>query len=55
MPAIRELAWRMRDEDGTVEILQGGEVLGEDVGMEDVRGPIRLRFREVDRGAREEE
>ena len=45
MPAIRELAWRMRDEDGSVEILQGGEVLGGDVGVGDVRGPIRLRFR----------
>ena len=46
MPAIREVAWRMRDEDGSVEILQGGMVLGEDVGVGDVRGPIRLRFRE---------
>ena len=44
MPAIRELAWRMRDEEGTVEILQNGDVLGRDVGIGDVRGPIRLRW-----------
>lgn len=45
MPAIRELAWRMRDEEGTVDILQRGEVLGRDVGIGDVRGPIRLRWK----------
>ena len=45
MPAIRELAWRMRDEEESMEILQGGEVLGRDIVIEDVRGPIRLRWK----------
>ena len=47
MPRIRELAWQMRDA-GEVEILQRGEVLGGDVEVEDVRGPIRLRMKRGD-------
>ncbi len=42
MPDVRKLAWQMRDR-GEVEILQRGEALGDDVGLEDVTGPIRLR------------
>lgn len=41
MPLIREIVWQLRD-DGEVEVLQKGEVLG-DVQLEDVRGPIRVR------------
>lgn len=32
----------MRDA-GEVEIMQKGEVLGREVGLEDVKGPIRVR------------
>jgi hypothetical protein len=42
MPAIRDIVWEMR-ERGEVEILQRGDVLGLDVGVEDVRGPVRVR------------
>jgi hypothetical protein len=42
MPAIREIVWEMRGR-GEVEILQRGEVLGLDIGVEDVRGPVRVR------------
>ena len=42
MPAIRELAWSLRDRN-ECEILQKGQVLAEDVGLDDVRGPIRIR------------
>ncbi|KAF2758768.1 hypothetical protein EJ05DRAFT_476081 [Pseudovirgaria hyperparasitica] len=42
MPRIRDLVWQMRDE-GEVEILQRGEVLAADVGVESVIGPIRVR------------
>lgn len=44
MPAIRERVWKMRDQ-GRVEILQKGEVLSNDVGPDEVRGPIRVRLR----------
>jgi len=42
MPAVRELAWGLKGR-GELEILQKGVVLGEDVQLEDVRGPIRIR------------
>lgn len=42
MPDVRRLAWQMRDR-GEVEILQRGEALGDDAGLEDVKGPIRVR------------
>ena len=42
MPAIRELGWSMRD-SGQCEILQKGVVLGDDVGLDEVKGPIRMR------------
>lgn len=42
MPDVRKLVWEMRDR-GEVEILQHGEALGNHVGLEDVKGPIRVR------------
>lgn len=42
MHESRRIVWEMRDK-GEVEILQRGEVLGEDVTMDDVKGPIRVR------------
>ena len=43
MPEVRKLAWTMRDEEGSVEIVQKGEVLADDVKLDEVSGPIRLR------------
>ncbi|KAK5705907.1 hypothetical protein LTR17_021238 [Elasticomyces elasticus] len=48
MPAVRELAWRWRDQDERVEVLQKGVVLGADVGEGEVVGPIRLRRKAED-------
>jgi hypothetical protein len=42
MPMIRELAWQLR-ESGEIEILQKGERIGDDVELENIKGPIRLR------------
>jgi hypothetical protein len=42
MSPIREILWEMRAE-GLCEIVQGGVSIGEHVGLEDVRGPIRVR------------
>lgn len=42
MPDVRKLVWEMRDRD-QVEILQHGEALADHVGLEDVKGPIRVR------------
>ena len=42
MPKIREKFWEMR-ENGEVEILQRGEVVPDDVALEDIKGPIRAR------------
>lgn len=42
MHAIRTLVWTKR-RDGEVEVLQRGEPLSEDLLLEDVRGPIRVR------------
>lgn len=44
IPSMRELAFNMRDQ-GEIEILQKGEVVGSEVGMDDVKGPIRVRLR----------
>ena len=46
MPAIRELAWQLRGQ-GECEILQKGQVLGDDVGPNDVKGPIRIRRKDM--------
>lgn len=48
MDETRQIVWAMRDK-GEVEILQRGEVLGGDVKLDDVKGPIRVK-----RVAREE-
>ncbi|CZT22138.1 uncharacterized protein RCC_08007 [Ramularia collo-cygni] len=42
MPLIREVIWEMRA-DGACEVTQKGEALGEEVGVGDVKGPIRVR------------
>ncbi|KAF2720870.1 hypothetical protein K431DRAFT_285341 [Polychaeton citri CBS 116435] len=42
MPDIRGLVWALRQE-GQCEVLQRGEALGQEVRLEDVRGPIRVR------------
>jgi hypothetical protein len=42
MSIIREVVWEKRKE-GECEVLQRGEVLGMEVGVEDVRGPVRVR------------
>ena len=42
MPEVRRIAFEMR-EQGEVEVLQKGEVLADDVGPDNVVGPIRLR------------
>ena len=47
MPEIRELAWKWRDQ-GYCEILQKGELIGEDVGPGDVKGPIRIRRKDLE-------
>lgn len=43
MPSVRERAWKMR-EDGRVEILQKGQVLNDDIGLDEIKGPIRIRL-----------
>ncbi|KAF2713017.1 hypothetical protein K504DRAFT_368652 [Pleomassaria siparia CBS 279.74] len=42
MESVRIVVWELRD-NGEVDIMQKGEVLGKDVGLADVKGPIRLR------------
>lgn len=42
IPAVYELAFEMR-ELGDCEILRKGVVIGEDVGLRDIDGPIRIR------------
>lgn len=42
MPALRELAFEMRDQ-GQIEILQKGNVLPPGQSMSETTGPIRLR------------
>ncbi|KEF62743.1 uncharacterized protein A1O9_00716 [Exophiala aquamarina CBS 119918] len=45
MPRLRSMAFEARDR-GEVEILQRGEVVDEASGIDDVRGPIRIRRRQ---------
>lgn len=46
MPMVRELAWELRAGSiSELEVLQGGQVVDEGVGLQDIRGPIRLRLR----------
>ena len=42
MPEVRRVVFAWRDE-GICEVLQKGVVLGRGVGVEDVKGPIRVR------------
>lgn len=45
MPVIRELVWELREGRlRELEVLQGGEVLGREVKLGDVRGPVRVRL-----------
>lgn len=44
MDEARAILWRMRDR-GEVEILQRGQVLGDDVGVHHVKGPLRVRMK----------
>jgi hypothetical protein len=46
MSGVREVAWGMRD-SGDVEILQKGEVIAEGARADDIRGPIRLRNKQL--------
>jgi hypothetical protein len=45
IPAIKELAWELR-ELGYCDILQKGKLLGPDVELMEVEGPVRFRRRE---------
>lgn len=42
MAPIRALAWCLRDDD-VLEVLQGGEPIPDDLALDDIKGPIRLR------------
>jgi len=42
MPTIRSLAWT-RKAAGDLQILQGGQPLADDLRLEDLKGPIRIR------------
>ena len=42
MPQIREMLWDMRSR-GEVDILQRGEVIPDEIELENIRGPIRAR------------
>jgi hypothetical protein len=45
MNDVREVVWELRG-GGEVEVLQKGVVLGDNVKLGDVRGPIRIRTRQ---------
>ncbi|KIW11508.1 hypothetical protein PV08_10809 [Exophiala spinifera] len=42
MPRLREMAFEARDK-GEIQVLQKGEVVPPDLGMDKVKGPIRIR------------
>lgn len=42
MPTVREILWDMRQR-GEVELLQRGEIISNDIPLEDIKGPIRAR------------
>lgn len=42
LPGVYELAWELR-EFGDLEILRKGKVLGDDVEIKDLDGPVRFR------------
>jgi hypothetical protein len=43
MPRLRQMAFKARDR-GEVQLLQRGSIIGSEMGLEDVRGPIRVRL-----------
>jgi len=45
MPQIREIAWKLK-EKGELDVMQKGEIVDQNLSLEDVRGPIRLRRRQ---------
>lgn len=42
MPHVREMLWDMRQR-GEVEILQKGFPIADEIGLQDIKGPIRAR------------
>ncbi|MCJ1236203.1 hypothetical protein MMC14_004181 [Varicellaria rhodocarpa] len=46
MPEARKILWGMRDR-GEVEILQGGVPLPNSITLEEVKGPIRARRKQL--------
>lgn len=42
MPSIRETVWSLRDQ-GRLEVLQKGNILGPEVTLANLKGPIRVR------------
>lgn len=42
MDETRAIVFRLRDQD-TLEILQKGQVIGQDITLENVKGPLRVR------------
>lgn len=42
MPHVREMLWDMRQR-GEVEILQKGVPIADEIGLQDIKGPIRAR------------
>jgi len=42
MPTIRSLVWA-RKNAGDLQVLQGGQPLADDLNLEDLKGPIRIR------------
>lgn len=53
MPRIRETIWALRA-NGQLEVLQKGDVLGDHVTLDNLKGPIRVRRTEQEKeGERE--
>lgn len=42
MPTIRSVVWTKKH-DGDLEVLQGGHPLADDLSLDDLKGPIRIR------------
>ncbi len=42
MPQVREILWDMRQR-GEVEIMQKGVPVADDIGLQNIKGPIRAR------------
>ena len=48
MDDVRKLVWERRSEVGDCEVVQKGEVVGDDVAVADVKGPIRVRRKDAE-------